>query len=129
KKVLAELRTLKFNSIDDLKINKIITKSFFLDRGSDQTLMKVYIKKNYLYLYFSGNISKTYSNGPYIICSENVEDSQFFIKYYIKKLERKENGELKLCISTRNSILFSRYDITINYISELNYNLIRDSIL
>ncbi len=130
KKVNNRLTFASCKMISDLQISSIINHSFFIDReNSLQTLMRICIEKDYLYIYFSSNISISYTNGPFIICNDNSSNSDFWAKYYIKKIERLKNGVMKLVFSTRNSVLFSEYNITIKYINEEDFELIKENIL
>jgi hypothetical protein len=121
-------RLSKAKVISDLQISSIVNRRFFLDRGDDNTLVRMYIEKGFIYLYFSGNSPVIYSNGPYIICSENSETSNFWMKYYIKRLERNANGKMELIFATKNTILFSKYSITIRYISEEDFCIIKNNL-
>ncbi|KGO92155.1 hypothetical protein Q766_14810 [Flavobacterium subsaxonicum WB 4.1-42 = DSM 21790] len=119
-----------YKTFPDLQISHITNRSFFLERNESlPTRMTMHVEKNHIYIYFGTNTSNSHSNGPFIICNDHSKDSDFWIKYYIKKIHRHSNGTMNMVFSTKNSILFSKYSITIKFISEQDFEFIKMNII
>lgn len=99
----------------------------FIQREESPDLLKVYVEKGILYVYFSSIFPITFLNAPHIITKEKNED--YFYTYSLEKLHRTVLGEVILKFKSRKKIPFIKYSLSISNMSEDDFNLLKENIL